>query len=245
MNKQGGHWVASISDLQLLQLQAEALFTHDGRKRILRVNEPEGDRAPRFFFARSREGNLWRRRDDVPEKTVRALDALAAAEPVGDDVRAEPRKLGAFLTALGGDREGASVECGPAYRFPDDLPTAAGVTRLTHDDLHLLQAMVRDLDYTARYVEEREPRMVAIEDDHVVSLCCSVLLTDRVAKAGVETLEAYRGRGYASAVVTAWARAIRATGRIPLYSTSWDTRASQAVARRLRLVQYGTDVSVG
>ncbi len=234
-----------MSDLQLLQLQAEALFTHNEGGRILRVNEPEGARAPRFFCARSRKGAIWRCRDDVPEETVRALDALVAAEPVGDDVRTEPHNLGAFLTALGADRESALVASGPAYRFPDELPRAAGVTRLTHDDLRLLRAMVQDLDYTARYFTERGPCMVVVEDGRAVSACYSARLTDRAAEAGVETLEAYRGRGYAPAVVTEWARAIRATGRIPLYSTTWDNRASQAVARRLRLIQYGTDVSLG
>jgi predicted GNAT family acetyltransferase len=61
----------------------------------------------------------------------------------------------------------------------------------------------------------------------------------------VETLEGYRGRGYAPMVVAAWARAVRETGRIPLYSTSRNNRASEAVARKLGLVQYGSDLSLG
>jgi predicted GNAT family acetyltransferase len=61
----------------------------------------------------------------------------------------------------------------------------------------------------------------------------------------VETLEGYRGRGHAPAAVAAWARAVRATGRIPLYSTSWDNLASQAVARKLGLIPYGADFSLG
>ena len=236
--------MTSRSDLQLLQLQVDALFTHDQRGRICAVNEPDGDRAPRFFFARSKEGNIWRCRDDVPDETVRALDALAAEEPIGDDLRAEPRNLDAFLAALRLDRESASIECGPAYRFPDALPHPNNVRRITRADLHLLHALVRDLDDTARYFEEREPLIAIIEDNHVVSLCYSARLTDQAAEAGVETLEAYRGRGYAPAVAAEWARSIRASGRIPLYSTSWDNLASQAVARRLRLVQYGTDSSL-
>jgi len=60
----------------------------------------------------------------------------------------------------------------------------------------------------------------------------------------VETVLAYRGRGYANTVVAAWARDILATGRMPLYSTSWQNLASQAVARKLGLIQYGTDVSL-
>ncbi len=242
---EGGHRLTSISDRQLLQLQANALFTHDGRGRIRDVNEPDGDRAPRFFFARSKEGNIWRCRDDVADETVRTLDALAAEEPIRDDLRAEPRNLDAFLAALRVDYESASIESGPAYYFPNELPRPANVRLITRADLHLLRVMVRDLDDTSRHFEEREPRMAIIEDNHVVSLCYSARLTDHAAGAGVETLDAYRGRGYAPAVVAAWARAIRTTGRIPLYSTSWDNLASQAVARRLRLVQYGTDLSLG
>ncbi|MDQ3856704.1 MAG: GNAT family N-acetyltransferase, partial [Chloroflexota bacterium] len=34
------------------------------------------------------------------------------------------------------------------------------------------------------------------------------------------------------------------TGKVPLYSTSWDNSASQAVARKLGLVQYATDLSL-
>src|SRR5919199_2775470 len=64
MNK-GGHRVPSLSDLQLLQLQVEALYTHDRHGRMCYVNEPGGARAPRFFFGRTRAGHLWR--DDVAE----------------------------------------------------------------------------------------------------------------------------------------------------------------------------------
>ncbi len=239
--------MTSMSDLQLLGLQAEALFTHDERGRILRVNEPEGARAPRFFFARSKEGNIWRCRDDVAGGTVRALEGLAADEPVREDLRAEPHNLPRFLAALRaepGSTSSAVRYAGLAYRFPDELPPAT-VMRITRADLHLLRLLPWDLAATARGFERYEPFMAVIDDGAAVSLCHSARLTDRAAEAGVETLEAHRGRGYAAAVAAGWAHAIRATGRIPLYSTSWDNLASQAVARRLRLIQYGTDVGLG
>ncbi len=234
-----------VSDLQLLRIQVDALFTHDSRGRIRYVNEPGGDRAPRFFFGRTREGHIWRCRDDLAEETVRELERLASEEPVRDDVRAEPRNMDAFRAALRADQEIASGWSGPAYRFPDELPRQAIVTRLTRSDLHLLWTMAWDLDETAREFERREPFMAVIENGGAVSLCHSARLTDRAAEAGVETLEAYRGRGYAIAVVAEWAHAIRATSRIPLYSTSWDNLASRAVAHGLGLVQYGTDLSLG
>lgn len=240
--------MTNMSDLQLLQVQADALYTHDPHGRMRYVNEPGGTSAPRFFFGRTREGHIWRCRDDVAEGTVRELERLAADEPVRDDLRAEPRNLHGFLAALHAESGSTSSEwryTGPAYRFPDELPLAAAtVTRITCTDLHLLRLMNWNLDRTAREFEQYEPFMAVIEDGAAVSLCHSARLTDRAAEAGVETLEAYRGRGYASVVAAGWAHAIWATGRIPLYSTSWDNLASQAVARRLRLVQYGTDLSL-
>ncbi|MGH2617528.1 MAG: GNAT family N-acetyltransferase, partial [Thermomicrobiales bacterium] len=41
-----------------------------------------------------------------------------------------------------------------------------------------------------------------------------------------------------------WAQAVRQEGRIPLYSTSWENLASQAVARKLGLVLYGVDLDI-
>ncbi len=234
----------AVSDLELLEIRVDALFTHDPDGRIRRVNEPGGDRAPRFFFGRTRAGVLWRFRHDVPVETARNLEQLAAEEPVRDDLRAEPRSMDAMLAALREDQEIRWVESGPAYRFPDELPVPVNVTRITRSELHLLRRMVPDLEEMAGAFEAREPRVAVVEDGDAVSLCYSARLTSRAAEAGVETLDGYRGRGYAGAAVAGWAHAIRAMGRIPLYSTSWDNLASQAVARKLGLVQYATDLSV-
>ena len=65
--------------------------------------------------------------------------------------------------------------------------------------------------------------------------------TDEAAEAGVETLEAFRHQGLALAAVACWARAVQQTGRLALYSTSWDNEASLAVARRLSARIYGED----
>ena len=54
----------------------------------------------------------------------------------------------------------------------------------------------------------------------------------------------YRGRGYGPRVTVAWAEAIWASGRVPLYSTSWDNKASLAVARKLGLAAYASGWSL-
>jgi RimJ/RimL family protein N-acetyltransferase len=234
-----------LSDVQVLELQAEALFTHDAAGGMVAVNEPGGGPAPRFFLGRTRVGNLWRVRHDAPEATARRLDALAAAEPVRDDPRAEPRSMAAFVDALEVDQEVRSVVAGPAYSFPDALLPAATVTRITRANLQLLRRMDWDLEALARELDGWEPMVALVEDEVAVSLCFSSRLTARAAEAGVNTLASHRGRGYAPTVASAWAYAVRETGRIPLYSTSWDNHASQAVARKLGLVQYAADLSLG
>jgi predicted GNAT family acetyltransferase len=71
-----------------------------------------------------------------------------------------------------------------------------------------------------------------------------VRVTPTAHEAGVETPKQFRGRGYGGQVVAAWASAVRSLGCIPLYSTSWQNVASQAVAHKLGLVQYGTDLHI-
>ncbi len=234
----------SITDLQLLEIDVEALFTHDPDGRIRQVNEPGGGPAPRFFFARTAGGNLWRVRYDLFPDTIRKLEALAAEEPVHSDFRAEPHNIEAIMAVLREDQEIESVFFGPNYRFPDELPTPTNTTTLTRSNLHVLSGMGPDWDDLAPHFEARQPIVVVLEQGVAVSVCFSSRLTDRAAEAGVETLEEFRGRGYAAAVVAAWARAVRASGRIPFYSTSWDNIASQAVARSLGLIQYGSELSL-
>lgn len=67
---------------------------------------------------------------------------------------------------------------------------------------------------------------------------------DVAADAGLETAEAYRGRGFGAHVTAAWAAEIRASGRMPLYSTFWDNHASLAVARKLGLLAYASSWSL-
>ncbi len=232
------------SDLDLLQTHIEALFVHDEDGRIRSVNEPDGDPAPRFFLGSTHAGNLWRVRYDLSEHAVRQLEELAASEPARHDLRMAPRTLQALHLALGDDLSAEPAYFGPAYRFPDAWPTPVGVTRITRSNLDLLQPMVTDLENTRRTFEVREPVWAVVQNGSAVSLCYSSRHTDRAAEAGVETLETYRGCGYAAAVVAAWAQAVRATGRIPLYGTTWDNHASQGVARKLGLILYGADFSL-
>jgi hypothetical protein len=131
---------------------------------------------------------------------------------------------------------------GPAWRFPDKLPASAHeVVHVTtaNDDLvrPAFPSLADDLPWC-------QPCLAIVVDGRLTSLCFSSRNTPVAAEAGVNTLEEFRGRGYAPAVVAAWGRAVSEEGRIPLYSTSWDNLASRSVARKLGLVLYGADFSI-
>ena len=234
---------ASLTDTELIEIDTDTGFTHDSRGRIVADNEPEGGPAPRFVFGRTRQGNTWRVGHTVPDDVARQLEELAATEPVLDDLVAPPVAFDAMHAVLGLEAPG-TIGRELIYRFPAELPGCEGVTRITRATIPLLHRMVAYLDDVERHFESGEPCMVMVVDGAAVSLCYSCRLTDRGAAAGLETLEGYRGRGYAPAVVAAWARAVRESGRIPFYSTQPENTASQAVARKLGLVQYAVGFGI-
>jgi RimJ/RimL family protein N-acetyltransferase len=235
------------SDWELMQIHVSALYRYDDRQRLLEVNEPGNPRPddpppPRLYFGRTRTGHLWRFRHDLPESAIAELEAVLRGEPVAADLSQPPRCLPALQATLARDARIAGTWNGPAWRFPDEIPASAhDVVRVTsaNDDLvrPAFPSLADDLPWC-------QPCLAIVADGRLASLCFSSRNTPIAAEAGVNTLEEFRGRGYAPAVVAVWGRAVRAEGRIPLYSTSWDNLASRSVARKLGLVLYGADLSI-
>lgn len=232
-----------LSDRQLIEIQANTLFTHDAAGRIVHVNEPDGEAASRFFLGRTVEGNVWRFRHDLPEQVIERLNASCEQEPIAHDVRTPPLHLAAMQETLEAHAPIREVSSGPAYRFPDDVrwPSDTAAVRITRADAAYLQG---EFSWLAPHLDNMPPVFAVVQGGRAASVCFSSRITAVADEAGVNTLTAYRGRGYAAAAVAGWATAIRELGRIPLYSTDWDNLASQSVARKLGLVMYGADLSI-
>jgi hypothetical protein len=199
-----------------------------------------------LFLGRTREGHLWRFRDDLPRQLVDRLEHVLQDEPVVDDLRSAPIGLDAMRELLAEYSPPEGVWNGPAYAFPGELPAPADIMHVDGPTRDLLRPFAdSDRDVSDDTLLARWPCVVRLEHGVPVALCFSARLTEHAAEAGVDTLAAFRGRGHAVAVVAGWANIIRASGRIPLYSTSWDNVASQGVARRLGLELYATNHSIG
>ena len=216
-----------------LHLRTSFVFDDDGR--IVATREPRPSPGPAFRFVRDARTYVWAVRSDVPGDIAAEIDAIARDENPEADLRDPPVHAERYASLLGG-----RVTSGPAYSFPRVLPDPGEVVLV--DDLRQLERNFQG--WVAEEIPGCSPVVAIMEEGHCVSVCFCARRSEVAAEAGLETVEAFRGRGLAPRVTTAWALAIRASGRIPLYSTSWENRSSLRVARRLGLQIYASSWSM-
>jgi hypothetical protein len=169
-----------------------------------------------------------------------ALAALAAQEPPSTAWDRPPLHGQRYQDLLSGQ-----IRWGPAFAFPELVDTT-GDSSLVDDEALLKRHFS---GWVAGEIAAGRGPVMAVseggEGGHPVSVCFCARRSPVAAEAGVETAAAFRGRGYAPRATAAWANAVRAIGLTPIYSTDWENRASLAVARKLRLIPFATDWSIG
>jgi GNAT superfamily N-acetyltransferase len=220
----------------LMRLHVETLFTLSDVGRLLSINESEQRPSPRFFLGRTAEGNVCYFREDVGPDLAAELEERVRAEPPALPAQPSPELDAAYIELLSRAAPVQRVWTGPTYGFPAELPVPHDIVGVTAANASVL---TRYLDAWLADVSEGVPMTAYVYGGDAVAVCCSVRMAERAHEAGVETHRDFRGRGFAAAVVAAWARAVRRLGRVPLFSTSWENVSSRAVAHRLRLIQYG------
>lgn len=227
------------SPLELMQMHVAALYVHDERMRMVAINQWDGGGAPRFFLGRTPEGSVWRFRSDLPDELTNELERLCRNEP--DGLTREPHFKESYIQLLASCAPIDQLWEGPAYGCSKSVKPFLPSIRITDKNAHLLQ---NGFEAWLPDVPHRQPFIASIEDGHAVALCSSVRITDLAHEAGVETLPTHRCRGHAASVVAAWANTLLKENILPLYSTSWENTASQKVAKKLGLLQYGTDFHI-
>lgn len=229
--------------LRLMNIHIQALYTLDAERRLLLVNEAGNTSpAPRLFLGRTREGNVWRFRAGLPDKVVDELDAICRDEPIGFEWGSSPLRADELLRVLESHSPVDGIESGPAYCFGQIVEPGIHLHEINEQTADLLRNGFEEM---LEEVPTAQPFFAAVEGGRAVSLCRSVRITPQAHEAGVETLPEYRGKGLAAEVVLTWARAVASAGALPMYSTSWENKPSQAVARKLNLTVYGADFHVG
>jgi len=226
-----------IDDLEMMKIQVETGYFHDPNGRLRCVSSNNMRPAPRFLLGRTKSGNIRRFRYDLPEKIVNQLDELFNLEPIATDLKDPPVYFERFKEILQAHEPIHRVKMGFVYQFPDEIRSPIPLVKITSENVDLLKEMMPDLDVDL-------PCLAVVKDGRAVSACQSVRISSQAHEAGVDTLEAYRGRGYATATVAGWAMVVRELGCHPHYSTAWDNVASQGVARKLGLALYGADFSI-
>jgi hypothetical protein len=177
----------------------------------------------------------WAVRDDVADDVAEELSELARQEPASEWER-PPIHARRYQAALRG-----SIDCGPAFAFPETTGTPDGVVAV-HDEAVLQPHFPGWV--AGEIAAGASPVMAIVMDGRAVSACFCARRSPVAAEAGLDTAPAFRGRGFAARVTSAWAAAVRASGRTPLYSTAWTNTASLAVARSLGLTAYATNWSI-
>lgn len=223
-------------------LHLRTLFVFNDEGRIVSTREPGATPGPLFGFIRSATSCAWAIRADVPNDLADELARLAREEPPASNLRDAPVHAPRYIALLAGRIGPVGVtktrqSDGPAFEFPRSLASLSDIAVVEHEAL--LQNNFKGW-VPGEIAAGRAPVMAIIEDGQPVSIYFCARLSDAATEAGLETAEAYRGRGYGPRVTAAWAMAIRASGRIPLYSTSWTNNASLAVARKVGLAAYAS-----
>lgn len=223
-----------LTDLELMERHVKVLFKHDLENRITLVNEPPFEQAPLISMGVTKYGNVVRYsntlKEDLIEKLNKVINTNASIN------------LAEIINKLSMAHQFNDFSIGPAYVFPDVCDRIHTKTiQVTHENKELLKPY---FPYTFEDFEYKQPCFVIVENNIPVSICCSARKTEQADEASLFTHEEYRGRGYGLEVTTAWAKEVQKQGRLALYSTSWDNFASQAVAKKLKLYQYGTDIQM-
>jgi hypothetical protein len=230
-----------VDDFSLLSLRADIDFTYDERGRMIATHEPlpaARTPAPRLLLARSSGRQIVRVGSTIADDLADRLTTLAGALPRDDAITGPFGGTDRLRDALALDDPITAEGGGPAYRFPERGAPRVPVVLLTAGNRDLAR---ETYPWLFEELTDWWPCFAVVVDGAAVSVCFSARRGVAAAEAGLETHPDFRGRGYGAAVTAAWANAVSESGRVPIYSTSWENTASQGVARRLGLTMFGSD----
>ncbi len=209
-----------LANRDLLLIQLRTAFVLDAYGRLAAVNEPGLPPAPRVFVATSSTERIVRVRSDIAEPVARLWLSATRDEDL--------------LSHVSSHAEIQREHRGPAFVVPPlNSPEDSIVSVRSGVSLH------PELVARGWKLGEAAPYVGVVRDGEVVSVCYSSRVGEEACEAGLETVTAFRGQGLGALAARAWASRVQRSGRLALYSTTWENVASQRVARKLAAEAYG------
>ena len=160
--------VETLNDRDLMQLKADALFTHDAAGRILTSNETDPEWAPRLFLGRTPDGNVWRFRDDLSTDVVSELKRLCREEPPLADPRQRAVMFDALKAVLEAREPVVEVWEGPTWHVPRPLVATDRAVSIGPENRDFLEV---HFPYAAEHLDEQWPVCAVVMGGVAVSTC--------------------------------------------------------------------------
>jgi len=137
----------------------------------------------------------------------------------------------------------AALEPQEVFASPENVVERLGGRSAARYETYVAEVPVSSMSpVRSRFSEGRF--VVDGPDGQPASWAWSVRESNYAAECAVETVEHFRRRGLASAVVAAWVNAVLTAAKVPFYSHASSNDASRALAVRLGLTHAFTVFSV-
>ena len=228
---------------QLISERHNLLFRTNAAGELIGANEPaEADTqpAPAIYICYAKGRFLLKHGVGVHEswikhlkEVLRRLDGIVVVPYT--EIEALIRKSALNHVEI------AEIEIGSAFYIPQTPATTSDVFEITQWNRDVLEP---HFGYTHRHLDQLQPCIAKAIGDKAVAICRTVRRSSFGLEGGVDTVSEFRKRGFGTETVAFWASKVWALGLIPCYSTQWENKASLALARKLAMIQYATDISV-
>lgn len=252
MTVDGGDHEVGQSDAELLAIHVDQLYTLTEGGRIGPEHGPDRSPGPRLYLGGCDVGNVARIGHEVGDETARALEALVVDEPPLRDRDSTPIHLDGYIELLAGEAPVEEQSLGLVYQLPNDLGYEHDVALIasgTPEGDRLL-AGIADGGMPRAMVEVGflsldhfwPPWCVALHEGEIASIAFAVRTGAAAAEIGLNTMPAFRGRGFGPAATAGWTSHSSLRGLVLFYSTERTNLASQRVAGRLGLRFIGASL---
>lgn len=195
--------------------------------------------SPQFYLLRTSNSVDVRFHADLPDDVANRLQQIATGPRRRPSQWAD--EYAGYFALLASVKTLKSIRSGQLYNFPIAMRSSENTVAIDEHNADLLNYGLQEwLPDVAAGI----PISAVIKDDKAVSLCASAIASETAHSAGVETLPKYRGQGFATTAVAAWADQVRSKGAVPFYATTFDNIASQRLASALKLKIVGSEFTI-